>query len=199
MSTLTLAIGRPTIIDRIVSRRLALDVVLVIAGTALTAGAAQLVIPLQPVPFTMQTFAVLLVGTAIGPVRGVLSMLLYAVVGAFGLPVFAGASSGNVFALPTGGYIVGFVLATALVGWLAQLKWDRKFLKMIVTFAAGSLVIYAVGAPWLAASLGMPLGQAIAVGVVPFLIGDALKALLAAGLLPLAWLGVSKLGKGTDD
>ena len=199
MSNLTLAIGRPTIIDRIFTRRLALDIVLVVAGTALTAGAAQIVIPLQPVPFTMQTFAVLLVGTAIGPVRGALSMLLYALVGALGLPVFASASSGNVFALPTGGYIVGFVLAAALVGWLAQLKWDRKFLKMIVTFVAGSLVIYAVGAPWLAASLGMSLGQAIAVGVVPFLIGDALKALLAAGILPLAWLGVAKLGKGTED
>ena len=199
MSNLTLAIGRPTIIDRIFTRRLALDIVLVIAGTALTAGAAQLMIPLEPVPFTMQTFAVLLVGTAIGPVRGALSMLLYAVVGAFGLPVFAGTSSGSVFALPSGGYIVGFILAAALVGWLAQLKWDRKFLKMIVTFVAGSLVIYAVGVPWLAASLGLSLGDALMFGVVPFLVGDALKALLAAGLLPLAWLGVAKLGKGTDD
>jgi biotin transport system substrate-specific component len=199
VSNLTLAIGRPTIIDQIFTRRLALDIVLVIAGTALTAGAAQLMIPLEPVPFTMQTFAVLLVGTAIGPVRGALSMLLYAVIGAFGLPVFAGASSGSVFALPSGGYIVGFILAAALVGWLAQLKWDRKFLKMVVTFVAGSVVIYAVGVPWLAASLGLSFSDALTYGVVPFLVGDALKALLAAGLLPLAWLGIAKLGKGTDD
>lgn len=198
MSNLTLALGRPTLADRIVSRSLVADIALIAAGTALTALSAQIIVPLQPVPFTMQTFAVLLVGTAIGPMRGALSMALYMVLGLAGLPVFAGLSSGNALLLPTGGYLVGFVFAAALVGWLAQVEWDRKFLKAIVTFSAGSLVIYAFGAPWLAASLGISLSDAIGAGVVPFLIGDALKALLAAGLLPLAWFGVSKLRSKTE-
>ncbi|MBC7590441.1 MAG: biotin transporter BioY [Salinibacterium sp.] len=198
MSNLTLALGRPTLADRIVSRSLVADILLITAGTALTALSAQIIVPLQPVPFTMQTFAVLLVGTAMGPMRGAISMALYMVLGLVGLPVFAGLSSGNALLLPTGGYLVGFVLAAALVGWLAQVEWDRKFLKAIVTFTAGSLVIYAVGAPWLAASLGISLTDAIGVGVVPFLVGDALKALLAAGLLPLAWFGVSKLRSKSD-
>ena len=198
MSNLTLALGRPTLADRIVSRNLVADILLIAAGTALTELSAQIIVPLQPVPFTMQTFAVLLVGTAMGPMRGAISMALYMVLGLVGLPVFAGLSSGNALLLPTGGYLVGFVLAAALVGWLAQVEWDRKFLKAIVTFTAGSVVIYAVGAPWLAASLGISLTDAIGVGVVPFLVGDALKALLAAGLLPLAWFGVSKLRSKSD-
>jgi biotin transport system substrate-specific component len=96
-------------------------------------------------------------------------------------------------ALPSFGYIVGFVAASALVGWLAQLEWDRKFVKMLVTFAAGSAVIYAFGVPWLAVALGVDIPTAIGFGVVPFLIGDAIKAVAAAGLLPLAWLGVRRL------
>ncbi len=196
--TISLAVGPPTIADRIFSRTIAVDLVLVAAGAALTALAAQVTIPWWPVPFTLQTFAVLLVGASIGPVRGAISMALYLVLGLVGLPVFAGGASGGVFALPTGGYIVGFVLAAALVGWLAQLEWDRKFLKMLVAFVAGSLIIYAVGVPWLYATVFAGSGDvagALQVGLLPFLLGDLLKAVVAGVLLPLAWRGVKKLEK----
>lgn len=208
MTNLTLAFGRQTLADRIFSRRLALDIVLIASGAALTAIAAQIVVPLWPVPMTLQTFAVLLVGTTLGPLRGVLSMGLYLAVGVLGLPVFAGAASGSLFSLTSGGFIVGFVLAAALVGWLAQLEWDRKVVGTLVSFLAGTVVIYAVGLPWLYVSLAnlgsgvwhdylgfdSVLGATVGAGILPFLVGDLLKALLAAALLPLAWRGVARLG-----
>lgn len=200
MSTPTLAVGRPTLIDRVVSRRLVTDIALVAAGAGLTAIAAQIAIG-NPVPFTLQTFSVLLVGATLGPVRGAVSMALYLALGVAGLPVYAPQSDGShvtglaALALPSFGYIVGFVAASALVGWLAQLEWDRKFLKMLVTFAAGSAVIYAFGVPWLAVALGVDIPTAIGFGVLPFLIGDAIKAVAAAALLPLAWLGVRRLNR----
>ena len=207
MSNLTIAFGRPTLADRIFSRTLAIDVVLVAAGAALTAVDAQVVVPLWPIPMTLQTFAVLLVGTTLGPIRGALSMVLYLAVGVLGLPVFAEAKSGSLFSLTSGGFIVGFILAAVLVGWLAQREWDRRFVGTLVSFAAGTLVIYAIGLPWLYVSLSN-LGPAVwqdylgfdsvlaatfGAGVIPFLVGDVLKALLAAALIPLAWRGVSRL------
>lgn len=207
MSTLTLAFGRPTLADRLVSRRLAIDLTLIASGAALTAVAAQIVVPLWPVPMTLQTLAVLLVGTTLGPLRGALAMGLYLALGVLGLPVFAGASSGSLFALTSGGFIVGFILAAALVGWLAQREWDRKFVGTLVSFVAGTVVIYAVGLPWLFVSLSnlgpavwqdylgydSVLAATVGAGLLPFLIGDALKALLAGALLPLAWRGVSRV------
>lgn len=207
MSNLTLALGRPTLADRVFSRRLATDIMLVAAGTALTAVAAQVIVPLWPVPMTLQTFAVLLVGTTLGPVRGALSMGLYLVIGVLGLPVFAEAKSGSLFGLTSGGFVIGFILAAALVGWLAQREWDRRVVGTLVSFAAGTAVIYAIGLPWLYVSLSN-LGPAIwhdylgfdsviaatvGSGVVPFLVGDLLKALLAAALLPLAWRGAKSI------
>lgn len=208
MTTVTLAFGRQTLADRIFSRRLATDIVLIASGAALTAIAAQIVVPLWPVPMTLQTFAVLLVGTTLGPLRGVLSMGLYLAVGVLGLPVFAEAKSGSLFSLTSGGFIVGFILAAALVGWLAQREWDRKVVGTLVSFLAGTVVIYAVGLPWLYVSLSnlglgvwhdylgfdSVLSATIGAGIVPFLIGDLLKAALAAALLPLAWRGVARLG-----
>jgi biotin transport system substrate-specific component len=151
-----------------------------------------------PVPFTGQTFAVLLVGTTLGALRGALSMLVYALVGALGAPVFTEGSHGwAVLAGPTGGYIVGFVLASVVTGWLAQRQWDRRVLGTLVTFLAGTATIYLVGLPWLAAalaSLGLPadLGSVLSAGLVPFLVGDALKALVAAALLPTTWAMLSR-------
>lgn len=212
MTNLTLAFGRQTLADRIFSRRLAIDVVLIASGAALTAIAAQVVVPLWPVPMTLQTFAVLLVGTTLGPLRGVLSMGLYLAVGVLGLPVFAEAKSGSLFSLTSGGFIVGFILAAALVGWLAQREWDRKVVGTLVSFLAGTVVIYAVGLPWLAVSLSN-LGRAVwhdylgydsvaaatfGAGILPFLVGDVLKAVLAAALLPLAWRGVARLGSSQE-
>jgi biotin transport system substrate-specific component len=208
MTTLTLAFGRQTLADRIFSRRLAVDIVLIASGAALTAIAAQVSIPLWPVPVTLQTFAVLLVGTTLGPLRGVLSMGLYLAVGVLGLPVFAEAKSGSLFALTSGGFIVGFILAAALVGWLAQREWDRKVVGTLVSFLAGTVVIYAIGLPWLYVSLSnlgagvwhdylgydSVLAATFGAGIIPFLLGDVAKALLAAALLPLAWRGVTRLG-----
>jgi biotin transport system substrate-specific component len=192
MSTLTLAYGRPTLADRIFSRRLVMDVVLIAAGAGLTSILAQVAIPLWPVPLTMQTFAVLFVGAALGPIRGALSMLVYLVIGVVGLPVFADHASGSILGSPTGGYVVGFIFAAGLVGWLAQRQWDRRWLPTVVAFLGGSLVVYVFGVTWLYVVLnnaGTPnaLGAALAGGLYPFLIGDAVKAGLAGALLPLAW------------
>jgi biotin transport system substrate-specific component len=195
MSTLTLAYGRPTLADRVFSRRLVTDVILVAAGAGLTSLMAQIAIPLWPVPLTMQTFAVLFVGATLGPVRGALSMALYLVLGVVGLPVFSGATSGSLFALPSGGYVVGFVFAAALVGWLAQREWDRRWLRTGVSFLLGSAVMYVFGLPWLYVSLvGLHVPNALSAtltsGFTVFIVGDILKAVLAGVLLPLAWRGL---------
>ncbi|WP_165985575.1 biotin transporter BioY [Streptomyces sp. YIM 98790] len=172
------------------------DAALVLGGAALTGAAAQFAVPVpgSPVPVSGQTFAVLLVGAAYGPVRALLSLLLYAAAGMAGMPWFAGGESG--WSMPTFGYIIGFVAAAALVGALARRGGDRTVLRTAGTMAAGSLVIYAVGVPYLALDLGMPMAEAADVGMVPFLIGDALKAALAMGALPLAWRLVRRNGDG---
>ncbi|MCU1557890.1 MAG: biotin transporter BioY [Microbacteriaceae bacterium] len=193
MSNLTLAPGRPTLADRLFSRSIVMDVILVAAGAALTAIAAQLAVPLWPVPITGQTLAVLIVGSTLGAVRGALSMVLYAVLGIVGLPVFSDASHGfGVIAGPTGGYIVGFIFAAALTGWLAQRSWDHKLLGAVASFAAGTVVTFAIGLPWLALSLGLTLEQTLAAGLYPFIIGGIVKALLAAAFIRLAWFGVNR-------
>jgi biotin transport system substrate-specific component len=191
----TLAASRPTLADRLFSRSLTTDLVLIGAGAALTGVLAQVVIPLQPVPITGQTLAVILVGSTLGALRGALSMVLYLALGVVGLPWFTEASSGwGVVAGPTGGYIVGFIAAAALTGWLAQRSWDRRIVGAFVSMSAGTLVTFAVGLPWLAASLGLNLDQTLQAGLYPFLIGGAIKALVAASVLPLAW----KLTSGRD-
>jgi biotin transport system substrate-specific component len=198
MSTLTIAYGRPTLADRIVSRRLVADVVLIAAGAGLTALLAQVAIPLWPVPLTGQTFAVLFVGTTLGAARGSLSMVLYMLLGLVGLPVFAPNADGGhtvgsaALVGPTGGYLIGFVLAAALTGWLAQRQWDHKLLRTVAAFALGTVAIYAIGLPWLySAYVGFgtpnPLQATLAGGLYPFLVGDLLKAVLAGLLLPVVW------------
>ncbi len=193
MSNLTLAVGRPTIVDRLVARNLTMDVILVAAGAALVSIAAQISVPLWPVPITGQTLAVLVVGASLGAVRGTLSMLLYAVLGIVGLPVFSDASHGfGVITGPTGGYIVGFVFAAALTGWVAQRAWDHRILGALASFAAGTVVTFAIGLPWLAAVLHLNLEQTLEGGLYPFLIGGVVKAALAAGFIRLAWFGINR-------
>ncbi|MEU9503981.1 biotin transporter BioY [Streptomyces sp. NPDC048196] len=169
------------------SRARVRDAALVAGGAVLTGLAAQIAVPVpgSPVPVTGQTFAALLVGTALGARRGLLSLALYALAGMAGMPWFAGGASG--FASPTFGYIVGMLLASGLVGALARRGGDRGALRTAATMAAGTAVIYALGVPYLALSTGMSLDKAVAVGLVPFLFGDALKAALAMGALPTAW------------
>ncbi|GGY30949.1 biotin transporter BioY [Streptomyces omiyaensis] len=170
------------------------DVALVLGGAALTGLAAQISLPVpgSPVPVSGQTFAALLVGTALGARRGFLSLALYAVAGMAGVPWFAQGSSG--YAMPSFGYILGMMLAATVVGALARRGADRSVLRTAGTMALGSAVIYAVGVPYLALATGMSLGQAVAAGLTPFLIGDALKAALAMGALPAAWKLVGRKG-----
>lgn len=179
---------RPTIIDRLVPRSIASDVALVAAGTALTALAAQVSIPTPiGVPFTLQTFAVLLVGASLGSIRGAASMALYALVGLLGLPVFAEQSHGaSVLFGATGGFIFGFILAGFVVGKLAELKWSSNILKMATAYAIGSIVIYLVGIPVLASVSQVDLATATG-WMVPFFIWDAVKAVAAGLALPGAW------------
>jgi biotin transport system substrate-specific component len=167
---------------------------LVLGGALLTAAAAQLTfhLPWTPVPITGQTFAVLLVGGALGWVRGAASMALYVVLGAVGLPFYAEAADGSRggWELATGataGYLVGFILAAALVGWLAQSGQDRRLDTSLPAMLAGTAVIYVVGVAWLAHDLGIDSTTAMEYGLTPFVVGDAIKLLLAGALMPAAW------------
>ncbi|MEV7613583.1 biotin transporter BioY [Streptomyces sp. NPDC089799] len=163
------------------------EAALVVGGAALTGLAAQMSVPVpgSPVPVTGQTFAALLVGSALGARRGFLALGLYAAAGAAGLPWFAGGTAGASGA--SFGYVLGMLLAATLVGALARRGTDRSVLRTAGAMVLGSAVIYAVGVPYLMAATGLPLGKAVAVGLTPFLIGDAVKAALAMGALPAAW------------
>ncbi|MER6102019.1 biotin transporter BioY [Streptomyces sp. NPDC001832] len=174
--------------------RYAVDTALVLGGAALTGIAAQIAVPVpgSPVPVTGQTFAALLVGTTLGARRGFLSLAVYALIGMAGMPWFAGGSSGAGGA--SFGYVLGMMLAATVVGGLARRGGDRSVLRTAGTMVLGSAIIYAVGVPYLALSTGMSASAAIAVGLVPFLLGDALKAALAMGALPAAWKLVGRRG-----
>ena len=188
MTSLSLAIGRPTLADRLFTRGIVMDLVLVCAGAALTSIAAQVVVPLWPVPITGQTLAVLLVGGSLGALRGTLSMLLYALLGIAGLPVFSDGSAGmSVLLGPTGGYIVGFVLAAAFTGWIAQRSWDRRVLRSMLGYLGGTVVTFAIGLPWLAVTLGLDLRQTLTAGLYPFIIGGVVKAAIAAAVITTGW------------
>lgn len=166
------------------------SVLAVVGAAALTALAAQWVIylPFTPVPITGQTFAVLLTGAALGWKLGAAGQGLYVAVGALGAPVFADRSGGvDVVTGATAGYLIGFIFAAGLVGWMAEHKQDRSFATMFTAFMLGSGVIYVFGVAGLMLNLGMSLEEAIVAGVVPFLIGDLIKAGAAGLLLPGAW------------
>ncbi|MEV8548687.1 biotin transporter BioY [Streptomyces glaucescens] len=163
------------------------DIALVAGGAALTGLAAQIAVnvPGSPVPVTGQTFAALLVGTSLGAGRGFLSLALYALAGVAGVPWFAEGASG--MGIPSFGYVLGMLLAATVVGALARRGADRSPWRMAGAMLLGEAVIYAVGVPYLALSLDLSASAAIAAGLTPFLIGDALKAALAMGALPAAW------------
>jgi biotin transport system substrate-specific component len=171
------------------------NVALVITGAFLIYLSARVAIPLpgNPVPLTLQTLGILVVGGALGLRRGGLAALLYVVAGLVGLPFFAESKGGlQVIWGATGGYLVGFVLAAALVGRLAELGWDRRLGGALGATLLGTAVIYLVGAPWLAVVTGVSLGDAVAEGVVPFLVADALKLLAAAVVFPATWWVVGR-------
>lgn len=176
---------------RVLGELLGGSVVARVARITLVAAAiglcAQVVVPLPgtPVPFTLQTFAVLAGAAALGPSEGTGAVGLYVALGAVGVPWFAGATSG--LGGPAAGYLLGMLLAAPVVGLLAARGADRRVLPTVALMAVGSGLVYLVGTSWLAASLHLGAGRALHLGVVPFLPGDAVKAAAAALLLPAAW------------
>lgn len=170
------------------------DVVLVTSFALFTALSAQISIPLgfTPVPLTGQTFAVLLAGSVLGMRRGVASQGLYWIMGLVGLPFYANGDGG--WSAGTGttlGYFAGFMVAAALVGYLAERRNDRNFVSSMSAMAMATVVIYAFGAAWLSMKLNIPFASgdtnALSLGVTPFLAGDAVKMLLAGAIAPTVW------------
>ncbi len=189
-----------TVFDGFYSRRASItrDIALVLGFSAVTALSAQVAFYVGPVPITGQTFAVLLAGALLGSKRGALSQLTYLGVGAMGAPIFAGWHGGPAVLLgPTGGYLVGFVAAAFVVGFLAERGWDRRFWTTALAMLLGSIVIYAFGLPWLAFWLARfaPESWVLSAGLYPFIPGDALKLVLAAVALPSGWALVNRLGR----
>jgi biotin transport system substrate-specific component len=175
------------------------DVALVLAGALLIFLTARVAIPVpgSPVPITGQTFGVLLVGGALGFRRGLVSVTLYVLLGVIGLPFFAEGKGGlAVIWGATGGYLVGFVVAGALVGRLAELGWDRTIGGALGAMLVGSVLIYAVGLPWLGVVTASTPAETVEMGLTPFVFGDVLKLALAAVLFPVAWWVV---GRRPDD
>ena len=165
------------------------DALLVLGASLFVAALAQVRIPLPftPVPITGQTLGVLLIGALLGARRGAAALMLYLAEGLAGLPVFAAGSGGasSLFG-PTGGYLLSFVLAAWLVGWLCERGLERTLRTAWLPFLLGEAAIYLLGVPWLAFFVG-GLGKAVALGLAPFVVGDLCKMLLAAALLPAAW------------
>jgi biotin transport system substrate-specific component len=154
-------------------------------------------LPFTPVPITLQTLAVLLTGAALGSKRGGLALLLYLVEGALGLPVFApvAGSPGGYLALLsfTGGYLLSYPIAAFVVGWLCEHGLDRSLITSALAMLPGSVIIYLLGAYQLGQVLHLSASKAIAFGVTPFLIGDLIKLIIAALLLPAAWALVRRV------
>jgi biotin transport system substrate-specific component len=179
---------------------------MVVIGALLIVAGARIsfYLPGNPfVPVTLQTFGVLFGGALLGFRRGLASVVLYMLLGVIGLPVFAlnaqtgqyesgldtifNISGGALTLGATGGYLIGFLIAAGLVGRLAELGWDRHIGGSIGAMVLGNGVIYLIGVPWLMAATGQSFGWALDFGLWPFLVGDALKLIVAAGLLPVGW------------
>jgi biotin transport system substrate-specific component len=167
-----------------------LDAVFVLGAAGLIALCAQISIPLPftPVPITGQTFAVLLAGAALGTVRGSAGAGVYVLLGIAGAPVYAEHAHGwSIVTGASGGYLVAYPLAAALVGYLAERGWDRSFSSAVGAMLTGNVVIYAIGLPWLAVVLHTNLDKTLLYGLYPFVVGDLLKLYLAGAVLPAAW------------
>jgi len=184
-------VGPRTLAD-VIPGGLVRNIALVVGGAGFVGLSAQLAVPLPftPIPLSLQTFSVLLTVAVLGSTRGVLSMGLYLLAGMAGVPWFASHNSGWQFA--SFGYVVGFIVAALVVGLLAERGADRTLLRAAGLMVLGNIAIYACGVTGLMGFTGMSLPKAVALGVVPFLIGDAIKIALAAGLLPAAWKLVSR-------
>ncbi len=183
------------------------DVGLIVAGTLFIYLLTQVAIPLEPfspVPISGQTLGVLAVGGALGAWRAGTSVLLYLALGAAGVPsAFAEGRTGMDLlkaSSPTGGYLIGFLIAAVVVGYLCQRGWDRSIRSSLGAMLIGEIVIFAIGVPWLANAIGVPATEAMELGLYPFVIGDLIKLFLAAGLLPVTWklLGSEKTDRSSS-
>lgn len=209
MNALSVRLGRTTtLVDTLLAPRFAHDrmmslfsqLALILAGTALLALSAQFAfrIPISPVPVTGQTLVVLMIGMAYGSRLGFATVCAYLLEGGMGLPVFAnGAAGWPVLIGPTGGYLIGFAAAAFVLGLLAERGFGRGPVSTALAMLVGTAVIYLCGATWLGQFIGME--KAVAAGVLPFLYGDVLKLVVAAGLMPLAWRGVRLLSRDRKD
>ena len=167
------------------------NVILVLGASWLVALLAQLEVVIGPVPITGQTLGVLLIGALLGSRLGAASMVAYIVQGAIGLPFFHGGEAGTaVLVGPTAGYLAGFVVAAFVVGWLAERGWDRHMGTAVLAMFIGNLIIYGFGLAWLSRYTG--LETVLSVGLIPFIPGDIIKTIIAAGLLPIGWKIIGK-------
>jgi biotin transport system substrate-specific component len=177
------------------------DLLLIVLGAGLVAAAAQISVglPFTPVPITGQTFAVVLVGASLGAVRGAASLSLYVFLGLVGAPVYAHHAHGwEIVKGATGGYLVGFVVAATVTGWLAERRWDRRFASSVTVMLTGNVIIYLFGLPWLAHVLHTGLDDTLTDGLYPFVPGDIFKLYLAAAVLPAAWRLVEHVSPRDD-
>lgn len=199
LDTLSPRRARTPVLGDLVAGSMIRDLAIVVGLAAFVGLFAQIsiVLPFTPVPITGQTFAVLLGGMAVGTRRAAAGMLLYVAIGLLGVPWFAGGSGGTaIISDPSFGYILGFLVAAAALGALAGRGFDRRPELVLAAMVAGNLVIYLFGATWLAIDLHLSAARAVSLGVTPFLLGDAIKALCAMGLLPTAWRLVGRSGRG---
>jgi biotin transport system substrate-specific component len=183
---------RAMLIDRLWpagAQPLARAAILVLTGSALLWASAKVQVPMWPVPITMQSYVVLVIGMAYGGRLAAATVGIYLLEGALGLPVFAGTPARGIGVAymigPTGGYLVGFLIAAAAMGWLAGRGFDRSVGRALAAMSLGLILLFAPGVAWLATFVGFD--KALAVGVMPFLPGEALKLALAAVTLPIAW------------
>ena len=208
MSSITAAPGRPgtTLLDAVLpapthgadaGRRLARGAAIVLAASLALWASAKLSIPIGPVPISMQTLVVLVLGAALGPRLGALAVLAYLAEGAAGLPVFAGTPEKGIglayMVGPTGGYLVGFVVAAFAVGALARRRWDRSFLAATALMLVGHAIVFAFGLLWLGTVIGWDQ-PVVALGLTPFLIGTLAKSLVGAAVLPGVWRLLERRG-----
>lgn len=199
MSTTTSALGS-TLIDRLwpaAERPIVRAVALLALGNLLLWASAKVQVPMWPVPMTMQSFVILVIGFAYGTRLGVATVALYLMEGAIGLPVFAGTPErgiGLAYMMgPTGGFLVGFLIVVALMGWLAERGWDRTLPKTVAALAIGTVLLFVPGVLWLAMLIGW--SKAVAAGLTPFIVGSVVKLGLAAALLPMASKALAARGR----
>ena len=171
------------------------DITLVLGGSLLIALCSRIniLLPFSPVPVTAQTFAVLMIGALLGAKRGGLAALTYIIQGTVGLPVFALGGGPAVLLGPTGGYLIGFIPAAYITGFLAQKGWDRRIGTTVLAMVFGNIVIYSFGLLWMSRLMGISK-SVLSVGLYPFIVGDLVKIVLAAAVLPAGWKLLKSVG-----